>query len=116
MNLTVTRDRLSGSLDAYAKAQEAAVAAQRVPGYKAQPMSTERHGAVDVVVCERQLSDGKGNALVQLQAFAAVGGKGTGTGTGTEIVLVTATGAKATRSALHDALRSVLASLSVEST
>ncbi len=107
MNLTVAKDRLVGPLAAYAKAQEAAVAAQRLAGYLASAPTTTRAGAVDAIIYERQLQDGGGEALLQLQGFADVGG-------GT-VVIVTATGAKAARTALYTSLSALLTSLSVES-
>ncbi len=60
MNLTVAKDRLVGPLAAYAKAQEAAVAAQRLAGYLASAPTTTRAGAVDAIIYERQLQDGGG--------------------------------------------------------
>ena len=107
MNLTVARDRHTGYLMAYAAAQEAAVAAQRLAGYQGQAPAAAHFGDVDAVVCERALQDRGGRALLQLQAFAAVGGD--------HIVVVTATGAKAGRAALHTTLSEVLGSLSLES-
>ena len=108
MNLTVSQDTLPGSqtVEAYARAQEAAVASQRLAGYRAIAPHTVRIGSVDAVVCERELNDARGQPLVQRQAFVVVG---------TTVAIVTATARAADKVAASAALDRVVASLASSS-
>jgi hypothetical protein len=108
MNLTVSQDTLPGSqtVEAYARAQEAAVASQRLAGYRAIAPHTVRIGSVDAVVCERELKDARGQSLVQRQAFVVVGAA---------VAIVTATARAADQVAAGAALDSVVASLASSS-
>jgi len=103
MNLTVSQDTLSGPVDAYARAQEAAVAAQRLAGYRAQAPQKVRVGTVDAVVCERELHDARGQPLVQRQAFVVV--------VAGTVVIVTATARATDKAAASAALDGVVSSL-----
>ncbi len=66
-NVTVTRDALSGPLDAYARAQEAALAA-RAATKDMRLQSLDVDGRV-VVIVDRTLPQKRGAALVQRQVF-----------------------------------------------
>jgi hypothetical protein len=68
-SLTIARDALPGALDAYARTQEQAVAAQRLPSYVAEgPKTLERAFVVD-----RTFADAQGGKVFQRQAFVALG-------------------------------------------
>lgn len=103
MNLTVSQDSLAGTVDAYARAQEAAVASQRLAGYRAQAPQKVRVGSVDAVVCERELNDARGQPLVQRQAFVVV--------VAGTVVIVTATARATDKAAASAALDGVVSSL-----
>lgn len=68
-SLTVARDQLAGTLEAYARTQEQAVAAQRLPSYVADgPKLVDKAYVVD-----RTFADAQGGKVFQRQAFVALG-------------------------------------------
>lgn len=68
-SLTIARDKLAGTLDAYARTQEQAVAAQRLPAYVAD--GPKAMG--DAHVVDRTFADAQGGKVFQRQAFVALG-------------------------------------------
>jgi hypothetical protein len=74
-SLTVGRDLLGGqTLEAWARAQEQAMAAQKLAGYVGEsPRSLEAPEGTKAVVVDRRFTDGAGLKLFQRQAFVAVG-------------------------------------------
>lgn len=103
VSLTVTRDALPGSgagaVDAYAKAQEQAVASTKQKNYA---VTVKNEGAV--VVVDRQFDDPTGT-VVQRQAYKA-GGKGV-------VVVVTGTARAAHADKARRAVVDVVQSLAV---
>lgn len=103
MNLTVSRDTLTGDLLSWSRAQENALAAARPAGYRAISLEKVTLGAHAAVVAERELVDGNKAPLVQVQAFVDLGG---------EVVIVTATARRPERTAATAAVSGVVTSLS----
>ncbi len=98
VSVTVATDALGGTLEAYAKEQEAAMRAQRFAGYSAEGLRV-----VDGVVCvDRSFDDGKGQ-VTQRQAFAS-GGKGV-------VVVVTASARPAHQAKAQQAVFAIVQSL-----
>jgi hypothetical protein len=105
MNLTLTREALAGTVDAYARAQESALAAQRVPGYR--HIGTAPIAGREGVVTDRELHDGKKRSLAQRQAFMKVGAT---------VVVITGTGPSSEQGAVRAAVDAVVSSLEAGAT
>jgi len=103
-NLTVTRDEGAGAVEPYARAQEQALLARRLKGYKAL-VSTKKVGAFDVVVVDREFVDGI-TGFSQRQAFVG-GPRGL-------VVVVTGTAKSGDGPSATRAVDDVVASLSFE--
>lgn len=100
VSLTVTKDFLVGTVDAYARAQEQAFAATKQKNYRAEAPKSEG-GAV---VVDRAFDDATG-AVAQRQAFKQ-GGKGV-------VVVVTGTARAAHADKAKKAVADVVQSLKV---
>jgi len=101
MNLTLMREAVAGTVDAYARSQESALAAQRLAGYR--HTGTAPIAGKDGVVADRELKDSKQRLLVQRQAFLKVDAT---------IVVVTGTAPAAETAAMRAAVDAVVSSLS----
>ncbi len=104
LNVTLSCEPLAGDLAGFAQAQEAALAAQRPPGYRALALESVTLGAHDAVVADRELAGAGRAPLFQRQAFVALGG---------EVVVVTATSARPDRARAIDAVTHIVSSLSI---
>jgi hypothetical protein len=104
LNVTLSCEPGVDDLSAFAKAQEAALAAQRPPGYRALALEPVALGAHDAVVADRELAGAGRAPLFQRQAFVALGG---------DVVVVTATSSRSDRESAVDAVARIVSSLSI---
>jgi hypothetical protein len=104
MNVTVSSEPLAGDLSTWARAQEAALAAQRPKGYRPISLDKTTIGTHVAVVADRELGEPSRGPLFQRQAFVALGG---------DVVIVTATASRADRERAIDAVALVVSSLSI---
>jgi hypothetical protein len=102
-NLTIARDDDAGALEPYARAQEQALVARRLKGYRA-TLTTTKLGKHAAVVVERTFVDGR--TLVQRQVFVAEG---------RAVVIVTGTAHEGDSAANIHAVDDVVTSLSFSS-
>jgi hypothetical protein len=102
-NLTIARDDDAGALEPYARAQEQALVARRLKGYRA-TLTTTKLGTHAAVVIERSFVDGR--TLVQRQVFVAEG---------RAVVMVTGTAHESDAAANARAVDDVVSSLSFSS-
>jgi hypothetical protein len=70
-SLTIARDALTGTIDAYARTQEQAVAAQRLPSYVAD--GPKVLDGTKAYLVDRTFADAQGAKVFQRQAFVALG-------------------------------------------
>ncbi len=103
-NVTVTRDDHAGAVEPYAQAQEQALIARRLKGYRAQVSST-KIGGFDVVVVDREFVDGS-TAVAQRQAFVG-GPRGL-------VVIVTGSAVGRGNAAVHRAVEALVSSLTID--
>lgn len=104
-NLNVSRDALVGSVEAYARAEENALKAQRPKGYVLDDVKgVPAAGDVPATAIHtRSLAAGDGQTVLQIQSFVAV--------SSAVVAIVTVTGRPARRNAMQDAMSSVVSSL-----
>ncbi len=103
-NITVSCEPLASDLLAWAREQEAAIAAARPQGYRAVSLERTTVGPHTAVVADRELVDAARRPLFQRQVFVSLGG---------DVVIATVTAARGERDHAIDAVARVVSSLSL---
>ena len=108
-SLTVGRDALAGvSLEAWARAQEQAMAAQKLTAYASEaPRPLEAAAGAKAVVVDRRFNDAAGSKVFQRQAFVVVGAS-------SSVFIVTGTSREPASEQAKQAVVDVVKTLSIQ--